>query len=255
MDAVTRKSIEKQVFNREVNQELPDYYSYWDRDLFDRMHALEYNKDIERFSETYLTNKIVLILGASVSDVDEVIKWTDKISAMNIAEGEIELIHKKYPQINAFVADAEMLNTGEKYEVIYCHSILHHLFPLDNVIDTLSNHLNQNGILFVPCEPGIFNPFAYVARKFFSSREHTPGEVPLNFFAFERLVKRNFNVVESSYYFLYSMLIPWLALKIPIFKGAFKPLLEISIQLEKLLRTLGILNNLYWVTAGVYSKK
>ena len=254
MDANQRKAFEKDIYDQKINQERPSYSSYWDQELFRLMYAYEFDGDLQRINDR-VHGKKTLVLGASLKDVEKVNEWTDDITALNISQLEIDTIKVTFPTIKSIVADAESLGDyGEKFEVIYCHSILHHLHPFAKVIETLSHLLSPGGFLFISCEPGLWNPFAVMARRFAPSSEHTPGEKPFVFSDYNRKLQKYFHVRFCNYYFVFSMLIPFLAKRAAFFKPPLKAMLPLILWLENMIRRMGFFNNFYWITMGLYQR-
>lgn len=254
-DAEERKLAEKATYNRQANLHRPAYGSYWDRELYDRMFAGEYDADLKRLAQQFLPGKRVLILGAGISEVRLVREYTPRIDALNISEKAVTDLQQAFPEVHAFVADAESFRASDVYDVVYCHSVLHHLQPFEQVAENLASCLAPGGVLLVAAEPGLYNPFAALARRFAPSQSHTPGERPFHFSAYSRTLAKHFEPVFENHYFLAAMLLPFAARKVallkPVFGAAISPLLTV----ERWLRSLPGARNLYWITCGVYRRR
>lgn len=252
LDEAQRKLAEKATYNRQENLHRPAYGSYWDRELYDRMFDVEFDVDLNRLAQQHLSGKRVLILGAGLAEVRLVRSYTQEIHALNISEKAVADVQRAFPDVHAFVADAEQFRSEPIYDVVYCRSVLHHLQPFEQIVDNLALCLRPGGILFVAAEPGLYNPFAAVARRFMPSQSHTPGERPFHFSAYRRTLERRFEPLFESHYFLVSMLLPFLARKVVVLKPICKLTLEPTLRAERWLRSLPGARDLFWITCGVY---
>ncbi len=255
MDDGPRKQQEREIYNLAANLDRPAYSSYWDADLYATMHAYEFHRDINRLGRQYLNGRNVFVIGASVNDVSTVERFTNSISAINISEREVERLKREYPHVKSIVGDVETFETDERFDAIYCKSILHHLHPIEQVIKRLQSFLAPGGILFIACEPGLLNPLAAAARAWMPSQIHTPGERPFVFTRFDRLLRARFEVLEVKYYFLSSMIWPFLARRLPRARPFWHALLTVNLFAEQGMRKLRVFNNLFWVMTGVYRTK
>ena len=252
-DAEARKALERSIYNRTHNRERPEYSSFWNRGLYDAMMNVEFEPELERLGSEYLRGRRVLILGAGTSEVQLVQRFTDQIWALNISDKAVADLQRNFPHVHTFVADAEKLEGfDEKFDVIYCKSILHHLHPIEQVLSAIAKRLVPGGVLFVAMEPGLYNPFAAFGRKFSPSQSHTPGERPFVFSQFSRLVRRDFDVLYERQHFLWSMLLPLVAKKAPRLTPVLQGTLGASLWLERALRSLPYATDLYWVMTGIY---
>ena len=249
-----RKLDEKAVYDREANLDRPIYSSYWDRELYERMFRAEYDGDVQRLAGEHLPGKRVLILGAGAAEVRLVSAHTPCVDALNISQKAIADLKSTFPDVNAFVADAETFRPAQPYEVVYCRSVLHHLQPFERVVESLAECLEPGGVLFAAAEPGLMNPFAALARRFAPSQSHTPGERPFRFSAFSRALGRRFEPLFENHYFLASMLMPFTARKFGSAKPLLGPLLDLTLRIERPLRALPGMRDLYWITCGVYRR-
>lgn len=253
MDAEERKALERAIYNRTLGTERPTYGSFWDKELYAAMLDAEMVRDIERLSEQYLRGRKVLILGAGRGEVQHVLRYTKDVWALNIAEQAVAEIAAAFPEVHSVVGDAEHPQSlGERFDVVYCKSILHHLHPIDRVLANLAEVLNPGGVLFVASEPGLYNPFAAFGRRFTPSASHTPGERPFVFSRFRKTAAERFEALYQNQYFLLSMLLPLLAKRAPWSKPVCKGLLSPSVRVESLLRRLPGAPDLYWMMLGVY---
>jgi SAM-dependent methyltransferase len=255
MDERTRKQHEREIYDLVANLDRPAYNSYWDAELYARMFAYEFSRDLDRLGRVYLSSRNVLVIGATVANILAVGQFTDRITAINISEREIAPIREKYPKIETIIGDVESLEIDQRFDAIYCKSVLHHLHPIDQVIGRLQYCLGPGGILFIACEPGLLNPLAAAARAWMPSQSHTPGERPFVFSAFDRLLRARFASVEVKYYFLCSMIWPFLARRLPSARPLWRALLSANLLAEQGLRKLRIFNNLFWIMTGVYKSK
>jgi SAM-dependent methyltransferase len=254
-DDERRKRDEKAVYDREANLDRPIYSSYWDRELYARMFRAEYDGDVRRLARSHLPGKRVLVLGAGTAEVRLVSEHTPRVDALNISQRAVADLQSAFPDVNAFVADAETFRPAQPYQVVYCRSVLHHLQPFDRVVDNLAECLEPDGVLFAAAEPGAMNPFAAFARRFAPSQSHTPGERPFRFSAFSRALGRRFEPLFENHYFLASMLMPFAARKFEPAKPLLGPLLDLTLQVERRLRALPKARDLYWITCGVYRRR
>lgn len=253
MDDQTRKEVERATYNRTLNRERPSFGSFWSPVLYKAMMAAEFEPELERLAQQYLSGRKVLILGAGAGEVEVAQRHTDRIWALNLSENAVEALQRSHPSVHSFVADAEGLDTlEERFDVVYCKSILHHLHPIDAVLASIARRLLPNGVLFVAMEPGLYNPFAALARRFAPSQSHTPGERPFVFSQFHRLASEHFEVLYENHHFLWSLLLPALAKRAPVLEPVLDAVLKPSLAVERGLRKLPLAANLYWVMTGVY---
>ena len=247
-----RKRHERDIYDRRVNMERPQYHTYWDQALYQAMHAHEYDDEFERLGERYLSGRKVLILGAGRGDVELGLRFTENVHALNISARVVEELRRLFPDVHSVQGDAERLMVDERYDVVLCRAILHHLHPIENVIERIHGVLRPGGILFVVAEPGLLNPFAAFARRFAPSQQHTPGEKPFVFSKLNRILARHFEPEHVNYHFVLSMLLPYAARKLPMLRRLGAAMLRPTLQLEALLRRVPPARDLYWVITGVY---
>lgn len=247
-----RKRHERDIYNRRTGTDRPEYGSFWDGDLFQRMHDLEQEPVLDGWGKRFLIGRKVLVLGAGPKEVRFALRYTDDVHALNIAQRAVEQLEKTFPKVRCFVADAEHLERNEQYDAVLCHSILHHLHPIESILDSVHEVLLPNGHLFIYAEPGLLNPFAAVARRLTPSRQHTPGERPFVFSNLRRLIEQRYSVEVEHHYFILAMLLPFLAKKLPATKPLAELLLAPTLQIEALARLLPGVRNLCWIGSGVY---
>ena len=250
-----RKKLEAKIYNDKNYKSRPAFGSFFDYDVFPKLMGEEYRPDIKKLLKKHLKNKKVLVLGASEKDVSIIWPYTKNIHAIDISERMISELKKTYPKVNAYVADAEKLETiNGKYDVVFCKSILHHLHPLSKIINDISSLLKKDGLIFIASEPGKYNPLAFTARHFMPSNDHTPGEEPYNYSEFEKVVEKKFKIIYKNYYFLFSMLLAFVPTKLPILKAFCLSLIKPIISIEKLVKKLPPSKHLYWLTVVVAKK-
>ncbi len=257
-DDKKRKLAEKQVYDYEyeANKDRPRFKSFFDLDLYKVLFGYKYQPKLEELMDNYLRNKKVLVIGASQSDISLVVKHSKNIEAIDISERMVSEIKKMFPKVKAFVGDAEELDKlGRSYDVVFCRSILHHLHPFEEIVEQVASVLKKDGVMFVASEPGYYNPFAWMGRKFSPSKEHTPGEKAFDFGEYERVIGKYFEPEFVDYYFLVSMMLVIVPTKIGWLKELMRMLLKPTIKLEMWLRKLPMLYRFYWVTMGVYKVK
>lgn len=253
MDEQIRKDLERATYNRTRNQERPAFGSFWSPRLYEAMMGSEFEPELERLAQQHLTGRKVLILGAGASEVQLAQRYTDRIWALNISEKAVLDVQRAYPSVHSFVADAERLDAiEERFDAVYCKSILHHLHPIEGVLASIARRLSPGGILFVAMEPGLYNPFAAFARRFTPSQSHTPGERPFVFSEFSRLSRARFDALYENHHFLCSLLLPALAKRAPVLEPVLQAALAPTLSVERGLRKLPFAANLYWVMTGVY---
>jgi SAM-dependent methyltransferase len=154
--------------------------------------------------------------------------------------------------VHSFVGAAERLDLDERYDVVLCRSILHHLHPIEDVLSSIRRVLTAGGHLVIVAEPGLLNPFAAAARRFAPSQQHTPGEKAFVFSRLRKQLTRDYVVEVEHYHFIASMLWPYAVKKLPALRPLANALLQPSLQLEALLRMAPGVADLCWVMAGAY---
>ena len=255
VDGDFRKQQERATYDREANRERPAFASLWDRALYREMLEHRLAPNVESWSREYLTGRKVLILGAGNADVLHVERFTRDIVAINLSAHAVQGLRQEFPNYRCDVADAENLTTTERYGAIYCHSILHHLHPIDRVLDNLSQLLNPGGVLFIAAEPGLYNPPAALARRIAPSQSHTPGERAFVFSRLQATLSLRFFRLEAGYYFLGSMLWPYLARRVPRLRAVLRQAMRASLAIEARLVRLPALADWHWMFAGVYQRR
>ncbi len=255
MNDAVRKANEAAVYNKEVGQDRRSYKDYFHQQVYASLFEQEYVRDFAGLAEKYLTGKKVLVIGASRKDVDLIWPYTQDVTAVDISALMIEKLVEKYPEVTGMVGDAEKLDFLEgEYDVVFAKSVLHHLHPLDKVLEGVSNRLGEDGVLFVASEPGYWNPFAWLGRKIAPSREHTLGEKAFDFGELERMVKQRFELVEQNYYFLASVMLAVLPVFLPGLSGVCLRLVKPVTKVERRLINMGGWR-WAWMIMGVYKKK
>lgn len=248
-----RKRLEREIYNREANMERPQYHSYWDAELYGRLHAFEFDENVDELGRRYLSGRKVLVVGAGRNEVRFALRFSDQVHALNISERIVAELQALFPQVHSFVGDAEQLvDVTERYDVVLCKSILHHLHPIDMVLASIRQLLTRGGHLFIVAEPGLLNPFAAAARYFIPSQQHTPGERPFVFSQFSKVLSANYVAENERYFFILAMLWPYAAQKLPAFKPLANTLLGWTLRAERQLFRLPRMYELAWVTTGVY---
>jgi len=250
-----RKMRERDTYDHKQNMDRPSYGSFFDPELYRHMFAREFDQDMESWARTYITNKKVLVVGAGAAEIKLALNYTEDISSINISELAVESLKRQFPQVHHMLGDAEALKLDETYDVLMCRSILHHLHPIRDVLRRFHDVLVPNGILFVSAEPGLLNPFAAFARRFSPTQSHTPGERPFVFSQFRKLVEGDFKTEKENHYFLVSMLAAAGARRMPALLPVFRVGLDASIAVERFLRRVPGISDLYWIMAGVYRRR
>ncbi|NQV22209.1 MAG: class I SAM-dependent methyltransferase, partial [Rhodospirillales bacterium] len=75
-------------------------------------------------------------------------------TGVDLSEGMIEIARSKFPSGEFVVASVEdFLNQGEKYDLIFSTSFLHHVFDLTEVFDLIAACLNEGGVFVAVHEP------------------------------------------------------------------------------------------------------
>lgn len=253
VEEASRKQIERETYDRKRNLERPSFGSFWDPELWQAMHASRFDKDVFEMAKAHLAGRRTLILGAGPHEVEVVSKHTDNFVANNISEKALADLKERFGPIETMLADAEQLSTEETFDVVYCKSVLHHLHPIEDVVRNIARLLNPGGVLLVGMEPGLYNPFAALARTITPSQSHTPGERPFVFSRFNRVLQdAGFEELETHYYFLASMLLPFAARKVPALRPLCAKLLEPCLSVEDALQRIPGSTDLYWVVSGAY---
>jgi SAM-dependent methyltransferase len=247
-----RKRLERDIYNRQTNMERPQFASYWDADLYRRMHAFAYDRQVEDLGARFMTDRKVLVLGAGNSEAKFALRFSSDVHALNISERAVTELKKAVPEAHSFVGDAEKLDLSERYDVVLCKSILHHLHPIEDVLASIRRVLTTDGHLVIVAEPGLLNPFAAAARRFAPSQQHTPGEKAFVFSRLRKQLARDYVIEVEHYHFIASMLLPYAAKKVPALRPLANALLQPSLQLEALLRMAPGVDDLCWVMAGAY---
>jgi len=103
------------------------------------------------------------------------------------------------------------------FDVILVRGALHHVpEELDAVMDEATRILKPGGI-FLAEEPLAGNLPASLARKFFTTRLHEPGERPLPLETYRKAIGSRMRIVSEETFFLTSYLLPHVIPRIPRF--------------------------------------
>jgi 2-polyprenyl-3-methyl-5-hydroxy-6-metoxy-1,4-benzoquinol methylase len=250
-----RKDAEREIYDRTRTVDRPHWNELWEQSLLKRLEAEEYDPEHEAMGARYLAGRSVAILGAGAGDVEFVRRFTDRILAINISERELDEIRQASPTTRCLCADIEELQLDEQVDVVFCAAILHHLHPIERVLDRILALVRPGGTLFIAREPSLLNPFAALARVIAPSAEHTPGERPFIFSRLRRQLRGRAEPCEERVYFMFSMLLPYVAHRLPgPGRALLSALVRPSLALESALRRAHIFDDLFWIFRGVYKK-
>jgi len=109
-----RKQLERDIYNRQANMERPLFGSYWDADLYKRLHAFAYDREVEELGARYMTNRKVLALGAGLSEAKFALRFSSDVHPLNISERAVDELKRRVPEANSFVGDAEHLDLDQR---------------------------------------------------------------------------------------------------------------------------------------------
>ena len=250
-----RKRAEREIYDRAQQTERPHYHQFWEPSVLRALEAREYEPEYVALAERFLSGRSVAILGASADDVAFVRRFTDRILAINISQRELDEIRAAHPATRCLLADIEEMRLDEPVEVAFCAAILHHLHPIEAVLDRIFGLLAPGGVLFIAREPSLLNPFAALARVISPSAEHTPGERPFVFSRLRSQLRRHGEPIEERVYFLFSMLLPYVANRLPATgRALLRRLLGPAVALESALRRARLFDDCFWILRGVYRK-
>jgi 2-polyprenyl-3-methyl-5-hydroxy-6-metoxy-1,4-benzoquinol methylase len=249
-----RKQAEREIYDRTRVVERPHWDEMWDQTLLGRLEGQEFDPDYEAMATRHLVGKSVAVLGAGAADVAFVRRFTDRILAINISERELDEVRRAVPGTRCLCADIEELKLDEPVDVAFCAAILHHLHPIDAMLDRILGMVRPGGLLFIAREPSLLNPLAAVARVIAPSAEHTPGERPFVFSQLRHKLRARTAPCEEKVYFIFSMLLPYLGRRLPAGRALLGGLVGPSLALESVLRRTRLFDNFFWILRGVYRK-
>lgn len=109
-------------------------------------------------------------------------------------------------KIRTIVGNAEdfnYLNQFEKFDIIYCGNLLHHV-DIKKTVLSLKSHLNQDGI-FASWDPIKYNPIINIYR-FLASKVRTVDEQPLSYSNI-KFLRSEFKKNKTNYFWLTTQLI------------------------------------------------
>jgi hypothetical protein len=81
-----RKRHEREIYNRQANMERPQFASYWDADLYRKMHEFAYDRQVEDLGVRFMTHRKVLALGAGNAEAKFALRFSSDVHALNISE-------------------------------------------------------------------------------------------------------------------------------------------------------------------------
>ncbi|NDJ63357.1 MAG: class I SAM-dependent methyltransferase [Chloroflexi bacterium] len=129
----------------------------------------------ERHRQWYgdLTGKKVLDFGCGRGNILmlEIARQSAEYLAIDISAAAIEAVQRKLAaqqiaHARAEVLDLLALDESEKYDLIYAHSVLHHFKHFGPVLEKLSKHLNDDGIV-IAHDPMDTAPVVHVLRALY----------------------------------------------------------------------------------------
>ncbi len=132
-----------------------------------------------------------------------------EVTSSDLSEGMLEatgrLARKNGVGVSPHVAAAEDLRlpADALFDIIYAGNLLHHV-DIDQTLSRMVRHLAPNGVL-VTWDPLAYNPVINAYRAL-ATQVRTPDEHPLKW-ADIRLFRKYFDVVETRYFWLSTLII------------------------------------------------
>jgi SAM-dependent methyltransferase len=141
--------------------------------LFARLSAVSRRKKLELFRETMRPSPWMRVLdvGAEVeSDTDDCCKFIDKypwkhrITAVNIDPRHVERIARRYPEVEAVVADARSLPWPDKhFDIVYSNAVIEHVGSFEDQKQMASEVMRVGKQWFITT-PNRWYPFEFHLR-------------------------------------------------------------------------------------------
>lgn len=228
------KSTEIEVFNKPVSGR-PQYGQQWNKQSMRYLLNIGVEGAVNRAFKKYLENKsscIIVGVGGG-GDVARLSSYVDFILGVDLSKKRLLEAKQltKGKNCDFVLCDAERMPFKESYfETLVCRATLHHLPHTDRSLQLMAMALKENGIVILH-EPGLLNPVALIARRFFPTSIHTPGEKPFVPYTLKRTFKKSFKIIEFKTYYVFSNAIPVLGKFSPIFRK--KRLLQIAYLLDR----------------------
>jgi 2-polyprenyl-3-methyl-5-hydroxy-6-metoxy-1,4-benzoquinol methylase len=166
-----------------------------------------------RYITKYLGNldgKSILDIGCGLGEASVyfAIKGAD-VTALDLSQGMLDYANKLAKKYNVSLktckATAENFNLDNrvKYDVIYVGNLFHHV-EIEKTIKLLKNYLKENGVL-ISWDPLAYNP-AINLYRLIATNVRTEDEHPLKY-ADIKLFKKHFEVVETKFFWLTTLII------------------------------------------------
>jgi len=225
----------------------PEWGEQWDAQAMDYLMELGPIKFFRNALQKYANGKC-LIVGCR-SEVELVGEFSNNITGVNISLRE--LLSLKRSGIDLVLGDAERLPfKGNCFNSIICKSTLHHLTNTKRALQEFKRTLVHGGYIIL-YEPGLLNPVALFARKFFPTSIHVSSEKPFDPTVLRELLTRFFTVIEETYFFLLVHIFPILGKYIRLFRR--RKILQIINIIDSLLCKL-VFKRLSWIITYVLLK-
>lgn len=155
MDQNTRQQI--LTANLELHKKEAGLYDQIHPELTGYSESSRLNKLLSLILDT--KNQMALDIGAGTGFVTQkLFKASYKVTAIDLSAEMLDILKQKLnadPNLSTQTIDADTFldNTQEKYNLITCSSVLHHLPDYTQTIQSMINHLEPNGYLLFFHEP------------------------------------------------------------------------------------------------------
>jgi len=117
--------------------------------------------------------------------------------------------YSKVQRMHYVLGDATVLPfQDEVFDIVHCEAALHHFPDRNRALEEVKRILKPGG-KFLAWEPGLTNPFAMPARKFFRTTVHDESEKPFVPSSLVNLISKHFVNVDVRYFGLLTYVLPF----------------------------------------------
>jgi SAM-dependent methyltransferase len=254
----TQKAEEVVTYDRTRKTKRPGWGQQWDQETF-RLAMSEYDRIIAFAAIHHSAEKLILVPGVGTgTDVRMLSQYGCQVIGVDISAEQIRkaIAIAEFQNVSYIIGDAEYLPLRANVaDTIWCRAILHHLPNLGKAIAEFRASSKEGSVL-VAAEPGLLNPVAMVARRFFPTDVHTRGERPFIPHQFESaMCRKGYRKVACKRFFLLVLLAPVTARWAPLLRPIAVMVTRVLVKFEDgLFRRFPTLSNLCWIFLCVFQR-
>jgi len=217
------KKAEIETYSRKVKKGRPDWGEQWDKEAMEHLLQIGDKLAIQKYFSKYFVGTCLIIGVGAGGDASRLKNIVEYVIGIDIAKPQI--MKSKRNKLNScdfILCDAEFLPfRNNSFTSILCKATLHHIPDTYGVLTEIFRIMSKEATL-VLLEPWALNPMACIGRKFSPTNIHTEGERPFIPFVLKKQVELRFHVINTSYYYFVSNILPVLYKNIPSYLKKLK---------------------------------